>query len=68
MDVQRINATELKRRLDAGEPTTVLDTRSLDAWNSADEQIPGSVRVPPDEVDDHLSDIPQTGLVVAYCT
>jgi rhodanese-related sulfurtransferase len=68
MDVQRISVTELKRRLDAHEPVTVLDSRSPQAWEGSDRQIPGSVRVPPDEVDAHLSGIPHDGLIVSYCT
>ena len=68
MAVQRITAEELKRRMDAHEPLTVLDTRAPDAWKNSDVQVPGSIRVPPDEVAKHLSEIPRDGLVVAYCT
>ena len=68
MDVQRISAAELKRLEDAGGRIAVLDARSPDAWDNSDAQIPGSLRVPPDEVKDHLSGIPRVGLVVVYCT
>ena len=54
MNVPRIAIEELKRRMDAHEPLTVLDSRAPDAWKGADSQIPGSIRVPPDEVDKHL--------------
>ncbi|HEY7791230.1 MAG TPA: rhodanese-like domain-containing protein [Vicinamibacterales bacterium] len=65
---QRITATDVKRRLDRGEPITFVDTRAEEAWRKADAQIPGSIRVPPDEVEAHLRDIPRKGLVVTYCT
>jgi rhodanese-related sulfurtransferase len=68
MDIPRITIDELKRRMDAHEALTLLDSRSPVAWESSDVQIPGSIRVPPDEVDRHLSEIPRDRLVVSYCT
>ena len=68
MPVQRITAEDLKRRMDAHELMTVLDTRAPEVRKNSDVQIPGSIRVPPDEVAKHLSGIPRGGLVVAYCT
>jgi rhodanese-related sulfurtransferase len=68
MTIQRITAQDLKRRMDAHEPLTVLDTRSPEAWKSSDVQIPGSIRVPPDEVARHLAEVPRDRLAVAYCT
>jgi len=68
MNVPRITIEELKRRMDAHEPLTVLDSRAPDAWKGADSQIPGSIRMPPDEVDKHLSEILRNRLVVPYCT
>jgi rhodanese-related sulfurtransferase len=64
----RISKEEVKRRLDAGEQIVLLDTRSVDAWREADAQIPGSIRVPPDAVEQHLDEIPREGLIVTYCT
>jgi rhodanese-related sulfurtransferase len=68
MEPPRISKEDVRRRLEAGEHITILDTRSNDAWLKADAQILGSVRVPPDEVEQHLEDIPPDGLVVTYCT
>ena len=47
---QRVTAAELKRRLDGGAPIAILDTRSFHAWDKSDVQLPGSIRVPPDEI------------------
>jgi rhodanese-related sulfurtransferase len=68
MDIPRITIEDLKRRMDAHETLAVLDSRAPDAWNSSESQIPGSIRVPPDEVSKHLSEIPRARLVVPYCT
>jgi rhodanese-related sulfurtransferase len=63
-----ITIEELKRRLDAKEPITLLDGRAAVVWQQSDGQIPGSLRVPPDEVDRLLADIPRDRLVVTYCS
>jgi rhodanese-related sulfurtransferase len=68
MESNRISTEEVKRRLDAHEHIVLLDTRSLGAWGKADAQIPGSIRVPPDAVEQHLDVIPRKGLIVTYCT
>ncbi len=68
MPVQRITAKELRRLMEKHDPVAILDTRAPDAWKSSDVQIPGSIRVPPDEVQEHLAEIPHDRLIVAYCT
>jgi rhodanese-related sulfurtransferase len=68
MAIQRITVEELKRRMDAHESLTILDTRSPEAWKKSDVQIPASLRVPPDEVAKHLAEIARDRLAVAYCT
>ena len=68
MEPERITATEAKRRLDAGEAVAFLDSRSADAWEKAEKQIPHSQRVPPDDVERHLDEIPRKALIVPYCT
>jgi hypothetical protein len=63
----RISAADLKARFDAGEPVTILDTRSADAWNASREKLPGAERV--DAHDFHASAAwPKDRLTVAYCT
>jgi rhodanese-related sulfurtransferase len=68
MAANRISTAELKRRMDAHEPVTIIDTRGGEAWNRSDKQIPGSIRVPLGELDKHLADLPRDRAVVAYCT
>ena len=38
------------------------------AWGEADAKLPGAVRVPADEADAHLSEIPRDRAVITYCT
>jgi len=67
-DAPRITAEELKRRMDAGEDFTVIDTRNPKAWAESDTVIPEAIRVPLDELEQNLPRIPRGRPVVAYCT
>lgn len=67
-DVMRVTAEEVKARLDRGEKITFIDARSSESWQKADAQIPGSVRVPPNEAADKLKGIPKDRAVLTYCT
>lgn len=64
----RITASELKRRIDAGEEFTVIDVRNPTAWAESDTMIPGAIRVPLDDLEESLPRIPGYRPVVAYCT
>jgi rhodanese-related sulfurtransferase len=66
-DAARITVEELKRRMDAGEDFTVIDTRNPKAWAEAETVIPGAIRLPAD-LESGLSQIPKTKPLVAYCT
>jgi rhodanese-related sulfurtransferase len=68
MEPKRITVEELKRRMDSGERLAILDNRAQEAWEKSDVQIPGSLRVPPDEAGKHLQEIPQGAAIVTYCT
>ncbi len=68
MEPKRITPEELKRRLDAGERVVILDDRAPDAWQKSDVQIPGSWRVPPDQVEQHLQEISKGAAIATYCT
>ena len=64
----RITIDELKRRMDAGEEFTIIDTRNPHAWAESDVMMPGAIRIPLDELDRHLAQIPKAKPIVAYCT
>jgi len=64
----RITVNELKKRMDAGEDFTLIDVRNPQAWAESDIMIPEAIRIPVDEVEQHLSQIPKNKPVVPYCT
>ena len=61
----RIDPQELKDRLTAGEPVTILDSRNPEAWNASDRKLPGAVRVDANQLRIEPS-WPRDQLVVAY--
>ena len=67
-EAPRITVDELKRRMDAGEEFTIIDVRNPQAWGQSDTMMPEAIRVPLDDFERHLSQIPKNRPVVAYCT
>ena len=67
-DAPRITVDDLKRRMDAGEDFTIVDTRNPQAWAESDTMIPEAIRIPLNELEEDVSQIPKTRAVVAYCT
>jgi rhodanese-related sulfurtransferase len=68
MEPTRITVDEVRERMGRGEPFTFVDTRNPQAWAGSDAKLPGAIRVPADEVGQHLSTIPKDRVVVTYCT
>jgi rhodanese-related sulfurtransferase len=64
----RVTADEVLERLRRGEPLTFIDTRNPQAWAEAQTKLPGALRIPADEVEQHLQDIPHDRAVITYCT
>jgi rhodanese-related sulfurtransferase len=67
-EAPRITAADLKRRMNAGENFTIIDTRNPQAWGESDVMAAGARRVPVDALDNSVSHIPRDKPVVAYCT
>ena len=68
MEVTRVTVDEVKERMERGESFTFVDTRNPQAWGEATTKLPGAVRVPADEVEQHLNEIPHDRTVITYCT
>ena len=68
MEATRVTVDEVRERMARGEQFTFVDTRNPQAWGEADEKLPGAVRVPADEVESHLDEIPRDRVVITYCT
>lgn len=68
MEATRVTIDEIKERMDRREQFTFVDTRNPQAWGEATSKLPGAVRVPAEEVAQHLSEIPHDRTVITYCT
>ncbi|HEX8281904.1 MAG TPA: rhodanese-like domain-containing protein [Pyrinomonadaceae bacterium] len=68
MEATRVTVDEVKERMDRGEQFAFVDTRNPQAWGSSDVKLPGAVRVPADELEQHLDEIPRDRAVITYCT
>ncbi|HEY3041402.1 MAG TPA: rhodanese-like domain-containing protein [Pyrinomonadaceae bacterium] len=68
MEPTRVTVDEVKQRMDRGEQFTFVDTRNPKAWGEAETKLPGAIRVPADEVEKHLDEIPMDRTVITYCT
>ena len=68
MEATRVTVDEVKARLDRGEKFTFVDTRNPKAWAEADTKLPGAIRIPADEAEQHLDQIPHDRTVITYCT
>lgn len=68
MEATRVTADEVKERMNRGEQFAFIDTRNPKAWGEAQTKLPGAIRVPADEVEQHLSEIPRDRTAITYCT
>ena len=66
-DALRISPAEAKARVDAGQ-AIILDVVAPAAWDQLDVAIAGALRIPPDQVDGRLSELPRDRDIIAYCT
>ena len=63
-----ISANEAKQMLDSGAHVVFVDARNPVAWGQSSDKLPGALRIPTDEVNRHLRELPPDGTVVTYCT
>jgi rhodanese-related sulfurtransferase len=69
IEIPRITPEGAKELVDGGERVLFVDARSVESYAKANEQIPGSLRVPPGDASAYVDQLEKTGAtVVAYCT
>lgn len=68
MEATRITTDEVKERMDRGEEFAFVDTRNPKAWAESDKKLPNAIRVPAEELEQHLDEIPRDRSVLTYCT
>ena len=64
----RITVDEVKERMERGEQFTFVDSRNPQAWAESDSKLPNAIRVPAEELEQHLDKIPKDRVVITYCT
>jgi len=64
--VSRITAEELWNKIESGESIVVLDVRS--ALESAEDAMPGALRVPLEELEERHVDIPRDRDIILFCS
>jgi rhodanese-related sulfurtransferase len=68
VEATRVTVNEVKERMERGEQFTFVDTRNPQAWGEAERKLPGAIRVPAGELEQHLEEIPRDRAVITYCT
>lgn len=64
----RMPVAELRRKLDAGEPVTVVDLRHPIAVESDPDGIPGARPIPAEELPSREAELSRDGVIVLYCS
>lgn len=68
MEATKVSAHEVKARMERGDPLVFIDARNAKAWDESPVKMPGAIRVPADEVDRHLQEIPHNRPIIPYRT
>jgi NhaP-type Na+/H+ or K+/H+ antiporter len=66
-EIPRISAEELAAQLAGPQPPLVLDVRARAHYDAGEGPIPGSERIPPDQVADWAAKQPKEQPIVTYC-
>jgi rhodanese-related sulfurtransferase len=64
----RLSVADARALIERGDPVAFVDSRNPIAWASAKIKIRGAHRVPIDEVDEHLHELPRDQRLIVYCT
>jgi rhodanese-related sulfurtransferase len=63
-----MSVAELLSRLEKHAPVVIVDARSEGSWEGSDKQIKGSVRIPVDQIESRMSDLPKDKEIIFYCS
>ena len=64
----RISLEDAHRLWRSGRTIMFIDTRNPKAWATAEEKIPGAVRIPLEEIEAHLNELDRHATIITYCT
>ena len=68
MEATRVTVDEVNERMNRGEQFTFVDARNPQAWGESDAKLPGAIRIPSNDVERHLDEIPKDKTIITYCT
>jgi rhodanese-related sulfurtransferase len=63
-----LSVADVNALIDSGQPLAFIDSRNPIAWGSSKVTLPGARRIPIDEVDRHLQELPRDRRLIVYCT
>jgi rhodanese-related sulfurtransferase len=63
----RIDAAEAKALVDSGK-AIILDVVASHVWPAMARTIQGSIRIPPQEIEQRFSELPRDKTIIPYCT
>ena len=63
-----LSVAEVRDLIDRGQPIMFIDSRNPIAWGSSKVTLPGAVRIPIDDVEKHLQELPRDRRLIVYCT
>ena len=63
-----LTVADVRDLMDRGEPVAFVDSRNPIAWGSSKVKLPGALRIPIDEVEEHLPTLPRDRRLIVYCT
>jgi rhodanese-related sulfurtransferase len=64
---KRVSAEEAWALVEAGRDPVFLDTRNARHYAQSDVQIPGSLRIWREELEERIAEVPRGRPVVTYC-
>ena len=67
-DAPRMTVADLLSRLEKHAPVVIVDSRSESSWEGSDKQIKGSVRIPIDQIEARMSELPKDKEIIIYCS
>ncbi|MGE0822123.1 MAG: rhodanese-like domain-containing protein [Candidatus Binatia bacterium] len=68
MEPATLNVSDVKERMEQGEAIVFVDARNAKAWENSDVKLPGAVRIPADEAEQRLAQLPRDRMIIPYCT
>ena len=64
----RLTVAAVKELIDRKHRIAFIDSRNPIAWGSSNVILPGALRIPIDEVDRRLEELPRDRRLIVYCT